>query len=59
MKVDEAKDLRDGREKRDKWKTNGKKNQCMGNMLATRQEWTGRKHGIGYGRGSSRDVQKL
>ena len=31
----EAKGPRDGREKRNKWKTNGKKSQCMGNMLAT------------------------
>ena len=31
----DAKGPRDGREKINKWKTNGKKSQCMGNMLAT------------------------
>ena len=31
----EAKGPRDGREKRNKWKTNGKKSQCISNMLAT------------------------
>ena len=43
----DAKGPRDGREKINKWKTNGKKSQCMGNMLATLG--IGRKHGIGRG----------
>ena len=36
VKMDQrSKGPRDGREKINKWKTNGKKSQCMGNMLAT------------------------